>query len=48
MKLSYFGANGRGFALRFALQVNGTQFEDQQLDFPTFGKMKAEGAFKYG
>jgi len=46
--LTYFGFPGRGQSIRFAFRIGKIPFEDRHIDFPTFGKEKAEGKFPLG
>jgi len=47
-KLTYFPIPGRGEAIRFAFRVGKIPFEDNRIDFASFGKLKTEGAFPLG
>merc|ERR1719454_2332371 len=42
IKLTYFGAHGRGEAIRLILKAGGVDFEDERLDFPAWGKLKSD------
>ncbi len=46
--LTYFDAPGRAEPVRLALRLGGVPFTDTRVDFPTFAKLKAEGALPLG
>ena len=48
MKLEYFGVHGRAMPIRMLLNYCNVEFEDSMVDFPTFGKNKAEGKYPMG
>ncbi len=48
LKLTYFPAGGRAEAVRVALHVGGVKFDDERIDFPTFGALKPTGKLPFG
>ena len=42
IKLTYFGAHGRGEAIRLILKAGGVDFEDERLTFADWPKMKGD------
>ena len=48
MKFEYFGGHGRGLPIRLMFDHTKTDYEDVQIDFPTFGASKAAGKYKFG
>ncbi len=48
IELTYFQGPGRAEPVRLALRLGGVPFTDTRVDFPTFARLKAEGALPLG
>ena len=48
IKLSYFPFGGRAACIRLLLYINNIKYEDELIDFKTFGQMRYKGLLIYG